>query len=298
MSDINTMSYEEVLKLAESGDTEAMVNLGVRLWEGDGAKKDSKKAMEYFINAANKDNPQASYLLGMIYLSDDEYMDLKKAVSSFEAAADLKFAPAMTELAVMLINGDGIEKDAQRAAKLLTMAAKLGDERAEELLESTDDGSFDGGSEFISVDDIVKKSEEFCTKVFYKRLFGRERKFEVWYDKYSLPIRVSYLYINFRTSDAFNRERFQEALNTLAVEEITRLGIAKTDAELELRNKIIEVYRNEDTLFNNFYSLGMINNYSEAVNICLSLMMDSIPEEDHHKEEKTIMTELRKVFFE
>ncbi len=298
MSDISTMSYEEALKLAEAGDTDALVNLGVRLWEGEGADKDSKKAMEYFIRAAEGDNPQASYLLGMIYLGDDEYMDLKKAVASFEKASNLKFAPAMTELAVMLINGDGIEKDQQRAAKLLTMAAKLGDERAEELLESTEDGSFDGGNEFTGVEDIVKKSDEFTTKVFYKRLFGRERKQEVWYEKYGLPIRVSFLYLNFRTSDAFNRERFQEALNVLAVEEITRLGVAKTDAEAELRKRIIEIYRNEDTLFNNFYSLGMINSYSEAVNICLSLMMDSIPEEDHHKEEKTIMTELRKVFFE
>lgn len=298
MSDISTMSFEEALKLAKSGDTDALVNLGVRLWEGDGAEKDSKKAMEYFSSAAEGGNPQASYLLGMIYLGDDEYMDLKKAVSSFEAAANLKFAPAMTELAVMLINGDGIEKDQQRAAQLLTVAAKLGDERAVELLESTEDGSFDGGNEFTSVEDIVKKSEEFTTKVFYKRLFGRERRHEVWYEKYGLPIRVSFFYLNFRTSDAFNRERFQEALNALAVEEITRLGIAKTDAEAELRKRIIEIYRNEDTLFNNFYSLGMINNYSEAVNICLSLMMDSIPEEDHHKEEKTIMTELRKVFYE
>lgn len=297
MSDISTMSFGEVFKLAESGDTDALVNIGVRLWEGDGAEKDSRKAIKYFNQAQEGGNPQASYLLGMIYLGDDEYMDLKKAALSFEKASKLKFAPAMTELAVMLINGDGIKRDQQRAAGLLTMAAELGDERAEELLKSAEDGSFDGGSEFTSSEDIVKRSEEFCIKIFYKRLFGREKKYELWYEKYGLPIRVSFLYINFRTSDAFNRERFQDALNVLAAYEVTRLGISKTDAELELRNKIIEIYRNEDVLFNNFYSLGMINSYSEAVNICLSLMMDSIPEKDHHKEEKTIMNELRKVFF-
>ena len=40
MSDISTMSFEDALKLAESGDMDALVNLGVRLWEGDGVDKD------------------------------------------------------------------------------------------------------------------------------------------------------------------------------------------------------------------------------------------------------------------
>lgn len=298
MSDLNTMSFEDIEKLAVSGDSDALVNLGVRFWEGEGTDKDSKKAMECLNSAAEKKNPQAGYLLGMIYLGDDEYMDLEKAVKSFEAAAELKFAPAMTELAVMLLNGDGVARDQQKAAKLLAMAEKLGDERASELLKSTEEGCFDGGGKFAGVDAVLSASAGFCEKVFYKRLFGRERKYEVWYNKYALPIRVSYLYIYFRTSDEFNRKLFQETLNKLAVEEIEKAGIGKTDAEVKLRERIIEIYRNEDTLFNNFYGLGMINNYSDAVNICLSLMMNSIPDEEHHKEEKTIMTELRKAFYE
>lgn len=298
MSDLNMMSFEDIEKLASLGDSDALVNLGVRLWEGEDAEKNPERAVECLKSAAEKKNPQADYLLGMIYLGDDEYMDLNKAVKCFETAAGLKFAPAMTELAVMLLNGDGIAKDQQRAAKLLAMAEKLGDERASELLKSTEEGCFDGGSGFAGVEAVLSASAGFCEKIFYKRLFGRERNYEVWYGKYALPIRVSYLYLNFRTSDAFDRELFQKALNDLAVEEVERAGIGKTDAEAVLRERIIEIYRNEDTLFNNFYGLGMINNYSDAVNICLSLMMDSIPDEDHHKEEKTIMTELRKVFYE
>ena len=198
----------------------------------------------------------------------------------------------------MLLNGDGVEKDQQRAAKLLITAEKLGDERAVELLESTQEGCFDGGEVFAGVEEIVENSNDFCTKVFYKRLFGRERRYEIWYEKYALPIRVGYLYLRYRTSDAFNRERFQDALNMLAVSEIENRGIGKTDAELQLRNNIIELYQTDDALFNNFYSLGMVNSFGDAVNICLSIMMDSIPDEDHHKEEKTIMTELRTTFYD
>ena len=69
-----------------------------------------------------------------------------------------------------------------------------------------------------------------------------------------MPIRVGYLYLRYRTSDAFNRERFQDALNMLAVSEIENRGIGKTDAELQLRNNIIELYQTDDALFNNFYS--------------------------------------------
>lgn len=298
MTDINDMSYSEAERKAALGDAEALLNLGVRLWEGEGTAKDTARAMECIKAAGEKENAQANYILGMIYLGDDEYMDIKKAVACFEEASRLNFAPAMTELAVMLLNGDGAKKDEQRAAMLLSMAEKLGDERASVLLDSTDDGSFDGGKKFSGVDDILNRSSDFCSKVFCKRLFGRERNFDEWYGKYGIAVRTGYLYLNFRTSDEFNREKFQEALNTLAVKEVKRLNLEKTDEEVELRKRIINVYRNSDTLFNNFYNLGMIKSYSDAVNICLSLLMDSIPEDEHHKEEKTIMTELRKIFYE
>lgn len=54
-------------RLAQSGNAQAIYNLGYMTQMGQGTAKDSSKALKYYEDASNKGYAQASYTLAQIY---------------------------------------------------------------------------------------------------------------------------------------------------------------------------------------------------------------------------------------
>lgn len=60
-------AFQEVQRLAQTGNAQAIYNLGYMTQMGQGTAKDNAKALKYYEDASNKGYAQASYTLAQIY---------------------------------------------------------------------------------------------------------------------------------------------------------------------------------------------------------------------------------------
>jgi len=60
-------AFQEMQRLAQTGNAQAIYNLGYMTQMGQGTAKDSSKAIKYYEDASNKGYAQASYTLAQIY---------------------------------------------------------------------------------------------------------------------------------------------------------------------------------------------------------------------------------------
>jgi TPR repeat protein len=76
---------------------------------------------------AAKQNPHALYLLGCIYLSSKSgHLNYSKGIDLLEKAISLNYAPAFDEYAGLLLVGEGVEKNEQKALNYYVQAAHMG----------------------------------------------------------------------------------------------------------------------------------------------------------------------------
>ena len=116
--------------LAEAGDLDSMVGIGVVLVEGiSGAKEDPATGLHWLSRAAAGNSAQAQYELGVLhYMGLDDYLEVDEdaAFQWFERAAQQGHTSALFMLADCLLDGCGCERDAPRAVPLLYAAAERG----------------------------------------------------------------------------------------------------------------------------------------------------------------------------
>ncbi|WRC00715.1 sel1 repeat family protein [Helicobacter pylori] len=78
--------------------------------------------------------PNPEELLNLGILSYDK-QDFSKAKKYFEKACELKDGDGCGALAVLYINGQGVEKNLTKATQYISKACKLGDQEACEILK-------------------------------------------------------------------------------------------------------------------------------------------------------------------
>jgi hypothetical protein len=84
----------------ESDDPSSLFEVGHMFSVGDGVPRDTKKASEWYLKAADRGYAPAQFKMGQIYLKgNDVPQNRKEAKKWFEKAADQKFAPAVDALA-------------------------------------------------------------------------------------------------------------------------------------------------------------------------------------------------------
>ncbi len=113
-------AYAEFDRLAKTGNAQAIYNLGLLSEFGQGTAKDSKKALAYYQDAANKGFVLASYKLSQVYAAGalGVSKDLKIAREYLTKAADQGFEQANVELAFLLFSEDKPESDKLGLARL------------------------------------------------------------------------------------------------------------------------------------------------------------------------------------
>ena len=169
--------YPAALKLlrplADAGNPEAQVFIGMSYEFGDGVKKSTVEALKWYRQAAQKGSIDAAYNLGTIYedgdgvpknlpeaakwfreaaakghaLSQRELASLyhdggtgmqrddKEAAFWFRMATGKNDVPSMTALAQMYLAGQGVMPDRKEAQDLLRRASELGDPDAKKILD-------------------------------------------------------------------------------------------------------------------------------------------------------------------
>ncbi len=114
-------AFSAIERAAKKGLKDAMGTLGYYHTYGIGCEVDHKKAVAWLERAAEKDMPNALFLLALGYLHDERYMlrlprDYKKSLEYFMRAGNLGHASAQNQVAYMLYHGmgrKGTEKEIQ-----------------------------------------------------------------------------------------------------------------------------------------------------------------------------------------
>jgi len=112
------------LKAAEKGYAGAQCNLGYMYNNGRGVKLDRVKAVDYYKLASAQNHVRAQYNLG--YLFKYGYgvdRDYKQAVYYYRKSAEQGYTKAQHNLGFMYSNGYGVEKDKKMAAHYYKLAA-------------------------------------------------------------------------------------------------------------------------------------------------------------------------------
>jgi serine/threonine protein kinase/TPR repeat protein len=106
----------------------AMVNLAMMYENGVGVMADPQKALGYWQQAAGRGSPIAEENLARIYRTgaDGASQDMTKAANLYQQAADQGDAQAMSGLAWMYANGEGVQKDTSKAIALTQEATLTG----------------------------------------------------------------------------------------------------------------------------------------------------------------------------
>ena len=98
-------AYQELDRLAKTGDAQAIYGLASLTASGQGTNKDEKKALQLFEQAASKNYPLAHYALGHAYLSGQLGLkaDSNKGKNHLEKAA-AQYDPAAIDLALLFFS--------------------------------------------------------------------------------------------------------------------------------------------------------------------------------------------------
>ena len=168
---MSTKNIKELEELAESGDIDAIYELGQRYYNGVGVDIDYGKARGYFETAAEKGSQVSNYYLGKIYYNGNGVeTNHAKAKDYFEKSSKADNVFSTYYLGKLYFWGDGVEKDYNKA-----------NEYKKSILNKPIYTNQDAGlEEFYSITDFEGLTRgyvgELQQKVLleYKNLFGKE----------------------------------------------------------------------------------------------------------------------------
>ncbi len=122
---------------AESGDLEAMFQLGAAYYHGEGIPRDLRTAVALFDQAASDGYAPAQTMLGaMHYLGEGVENSLPKALNWIRKAAAQGDPGGQARLALFYYRGEGVPRSPAQAAHWARLAAAQGDPEAAALLGS------------------------------------------------------------------------------------------------------------------------------------------------------------------
>lgn len=121
---------------ANAGNPAGMSNYGRMLEQGRGIPANPEEAARWFDQAARKGQPEAQYNLGFLYENGRGVpKDDAAAAAWYSRAASLKQPDALARLGHLFRNGQGVAKNEERGALLLYAAAMEGSTSAIRELE-------------------------------------------------------------------------------------------------------------------------------------------------------------------
>lgn len=134
--DINSLSFEEVKKLAEMGRADAQNRLGEIYRLGRGIRQNDSEAVKWYLKAAEQGYDEAQFNLGFMYnFGYGVVQNYREAMKWYRKAAEKGNVIAQYNLGAMYYNGYGIKRDKSEAKKWLSKSAEKGYNPAKEALE-------------------------------------------------------------------------------------------------------------------------------------------------------------------
>lgn len=122
---------EALRQAAENGEAEAMYQLAMLYWYGEGVTEDSVLAAQLLEKAAEKGNVEATYRLAQCYnLGKGVDTDFKRACMLYWTSAQCGCGKGMVMLARFYEKGIGVEQNYDQAIKWYLQATETDDRDA------------------------------------------------------------------------------------------------------------------------------------------------------------------------
>ncbi|TGU71215.1 sel1 repeat family protein [Geomonas terrae] len=98
--------FKGIKKLAEKGDAEAQMKVGVMLSAGVGVEQDLLEGLKWYQKSADQGYPEGEWNLAFVYIRGEIVpQDFKKAFGLMQKAADAGLADAQYDLGMMYLQG-------------------------------------------------------------------------------------------------------------------------------------------------------------------------------------------------
>lgn len=121
--------FQVVNAWAETGNSEAVRMRAMLLKDGTGCEKDVTRAIEDLSRLAEKKDKEAIFLLGCCYIAGDGVpADPMNGLSMLWQARDMKYPEAAWALATMYDSGIYVSQNKKKATKLFRQSAEMGSE--------------------------------------------------------------------------------------------------------------------------------------------------------------------------
>jgi len=125
-------AHEILLPLAEQGNSQAQITLGIMYENGQGVAKDPSKALDWYIKAASQGIPVVQHDVGVKFFKGiGARQDYLQAAKWWRMAADAGLSDSQFNLGLMYYRGLGVGKDLQEARELFQHAAEQGHSHAQ-----------------------------------------------------------------------------------------------------------------------------------------------------------------------
>lgn len=190
--------YEKALAilkpLAEQGDSQAQVTLGIMYDYGQGVDKDPQEAMKWYLKAAEQGVPVVQHDVGVKYFQGMGVpQSYEKAAYWWEQSANAGLPDSQFNLGLMYYRGLGVKKDYTRAAGLFRKAAEQNQSHAQYSLAVMN--AFGQGMEknyaealkwFRKSADQGVAQAQYNLGVFYENGYGLEKDMAAareWYKR-------------------------------------------------------------------------------------------------------------------
>ncbi|REL34246.1 tetratricopeptide repeat protein [Thalassotalea euphylliae] len=116
--------FKQYKKAAKRGHAQAMAMLGEFYYQGYGVNQDKVMALKYYELAAKKGITSAQYKAGLVYLTNQDYSNHKKAIHWLTKAAKADYKEANYLLGRIYLSNEFGLKDLDKADQFLTHAYK------------------------------------------------------------------------------------------------------------------------------------------------------------------------------
>lgn len=136
------ISFQDLLKKAETGDAQSQVEVGTRYAIGDGIESSADNAINWWKKAADQENTDALHYLGYAFTygvtglpwEKTVKIDTKKGFDFYKRGAELGDPRSQYELGKFFEQGVAVKKNLQAAFDWYSKAASQGDHDAESAL--------------------------------------------------------------------------------------------------------------------------------------------------------------------
>lgn len=127
--------------LADAGNAEAQLKLGMMHYSGQGTREDEKTGVAWMTKSANQGNPEAMYQLGNAFAFGKDTPSMtadadQDAARWYHKAAVAGHVDAQYAIGLLFSLGKGVRKDDQEALRWMQKAAGKGHKDAQSFVAS------------------------------------------------------------------------------------------------------------------------------------------------------------------